>query len=195
MRRLTLEDSRKVWLERVKSTGVYQPVLLPAPSEEALVPEAIPALIPAIPEALREPAALPTPSLPEIDLPEIPTDKEYDLLQDILGYEAADASKEFPSMEVEEDLSSSKSVVILLTDIREALEQHTQLLTMIDELASSMRSWERRERNQQLQSSSYYRPYPRRGGFRQARSRTAESRGNRDGRMKSTVSVVRKSRR
>ena len=206
MRRLTLEDSRKVWLDRVKSPGVTQPVLPPAPSEEALVPEALPASIPAIPEALREPAALPMPSLPEIDLPEIPTDKEYDLLQDILGDEAADASKEFPSMEVEEDLGSSKSVVALLTGIREALEQHTQLLTMmntgirkntmaIDELASSMRSWERRERNQQLQSSSYYRPYQRRGGFRQTGSRTAESRGSRDGRMKSAVSVVKKSRR
>ena len=56
-----------------------------------------------MPEALREPAALPMQSLSDIDLPELPKDKEYDPLQDILGDEAADANKEFPSMEVDED--------------------------------------------------------------------------------------------
>ena len=108
-----IQDSRKAWLERLKST-VTQPVLPPAPSEEALVSESTPAM----PETLREPAALPMPSLPDIDLPELPTEKEYDLLQDSFGYEAADANKEFPSMEMEEDLAlgSSKSVVALLTE-------------------------------------------------------------------------------
>ena len=42
-----------------------------------------------------EPAALPMPSLPDIDLPELPTDKEYDL-QDIIGDEVEYANKEFP---------------------------------------------------------------------------------------------------